>query len=94
VLDPVDYLVLGERLRVKRLAGNRTWELSHIERVEFSAPAGEDYDEAQRARRLVGITIRLRRAWPAPRLLISDLAARRIAGWAARRQIPVTGTPG
>ena len=91
-LDPVDFVVLGNRLRVKRLASNRTWELDRVEGVEFSEPLGADYDEAQRARRLVWVTIRLRRAWPSPRLLVSDAAARRIADWADRRQVPVAGT--
>jgi hypothetical protein len=93
VLDPVDYVVLGERLRVKRLAGNRTWDLTRVAGVHFSESSGEDYDEAQRSRRLVWVTIRLRGAWPAPRLLVSELAARRVADWAARRHIPVTGAP-
>jgi hypothetical protein len=92
-LDPVDFAVFGDRVRVKRLAGNRTWDLDRVERVEFSDPSGQDYDEAQRARRLVWVTIRLRRAWPSPRLLVSDIAGRRIAEWAARRQVPVTGPP-
>jgi hypothetical protein len=92
-LDPVDYVAFGgDRLRVKRLAGNRTWDLDRVERVEFSDPFGEDFDEAQRARRLVWVTVRLRRAWPSPRLLVSDAAARRIADWAVRRRIPVAGT--
>jgi hypothetical protein len=93
-LDPVDFVALGgDRVRIKRLAGNRTWEMSRVERVEFAEPLGEDFDEAQRARRLVWVTIRLRRVWPSPRLLVSDVAARRIADWAARRQVPLTGTP-
>lgn len=90
-LDPVDFVVLGDRVRVKRLAGNRRWDLDQVERVEYSEPLGADYDEAQRARHLVWVTIRVRRAWPAPRLLVSDAAARRIADWADRRQIPVVG---
>jgi hypothetical protein len=92
-LDPVDFVAFGgDRVRIKRLAGNRTWPLDRVERVEFSAPFGEDFDEAQRARRLVWVTIRVRRTWPDPRLLVSDAAARRIADWADRRGISVAGT--
>jgi hypothetical protein len=92
-LDPVDYVAFGgAHLRVKRLAGNRTWDQNRVERVEFSEPLGADYDEAQRARRLVWVTIRLQRVWPAPRLLVSDAAARRVSDWAERRGIPVAGT--
>jgi hypothetical protein len=92
-LNPVDFVAFGDdRVQVKRLAGNRTWDLGRVERVEFSEPFGGDFDEAQRARRLVWVTIRLRQAWPSPRLLVSDVAARKIADWATRRQVPVAGT--
>jgi len=87
LLDPVDFVFLGDPVRVKRLAGDRTWPLSGIAGVELDRPEGEDYDEGQLTRRFVRVTIRLRHAWPSPRLLVTESDARAVAEWAANYNI-------
>jgi hypothetical protein len=92
VLDPVDFIELGIRLRVKRLAGNRVWEIGRIQCIEFKEVASDDYDERRRRDKLVQLTIRLRHAWPSPRLLVSDTAREKIAVWADAQGIAAAGT--
>jgi hypothetical protein len=40
LLDPVDYVILGDRVRVKRLAGERVWPLDRVVGVELDRPEG------------------------------------------------------
>jgi hypothetical protein len=87
LLDPVDYVILGDRVRIKRLAGERVWPLDRVVGVELDRPEGEDYDEGQLARRFVHVTLRLRRAWPAPRLLVTESDARAVSEWATSYNI-------
>jgi hypothetical protein len=92
ILDPVDYVEFGIRVRVKRLAGNRMWEIGRIQSIEFKEVAGEDYDEQRQRGSLTQLTIRLRHAWPSPRLLINDAARQKIAAWAAAHGIPTVSS--
>ena len=90
LIDPVDYLLIGRRgVYVKRLAGKRNFRLREVRGVDFRHPEGEDYDEKQKARRYVEVTLRLSR-WRYPaRLLVSEREAGLVREWAATHRLIV-----
>jgi hypothetical protein len=90
LIDPVDFLLIGRRgVYVKRLAGKRNFWLREVRGVEFRHPDGEDYDEKQKARRYIEVTIRLPR-WRFPaRLLVSEREAALVREWAVGHRLPV-----
>jgi hypothetical protein len=88
-LNPVNYLVLSDRLQVTRIAGRaRVHEPGRVKAVEFTPREGEDYDDRQRRRPMTEVTVRLRRAWPA-RLLATREDAVALAVWAHGNGVPV-----
>ena len=93
LLDPVDFVVLADRVRVKRLAGNREFSLDRLVQITVTHPTGEDYDDRQRAHRFAELAVQFRGARPA-RLLVSHDDAVRVAAWAAAHQVPLTGRAG
>jgi hypothetical protein len=93
LLDPVDYLLLGERIHVKRLAGARDFHIENVASVAFAQPAGEEYDEKQRAQRFADMRFRFRGAWLSVRLLVTEADARKVAEWAAAHGISIVERP-
>ena len=89
LLDPVNDVVFGPiGLLVRRLAGKRAYSAAELLRIEVVRPAGEDYDEMQRARRFAELTLHFRRNRRA-RLLVTHGDAVRVAEWAAARNVPI-----
>jgi hypothetical protein len=90
LLDPVDYVLLGkEWLHVKRLAGRRNFLIRDVRRIEFMRPPGEDYDERQKIRRYVEVTIRLPGIRLPARLLVSARESGLVMKWATARTVDI-----
>jgi hypothetical protein len=92
-LNPVNFLVLSDRLWVTRLAGRpRPLTPAGVNSIELAPRDGEDYDDRDRGQRLVNAVVRIDGGWPA-RLVVTGEAATSLADWARRHGRPVHESP-